>query len=238
MRLFMPWTMNPSQRSSPAVQVEGRTSVGWSTQTSDRRRHRHVIYWVQVCGSCLLVLISVNSSFSGWMLEVVKTTAAPWSNEWVWRTRRGMGVAGCGSKTKSCRRSLTEAGASACISRGPHCWSRASRSETQLDVHSSFWTMTADVTPLYVFLYRVEGRTWYTSHRGRLWIAAAAKKPTPQEIAEVEEMYRRLSKKGGCTVWNWLISCVKPLYLTNKLSKNVFSATADSKYYSIVLWKY
>uniref|UniRef100_A0A8C7ZZJ6 Activating signal cointegrator 1 n=1 Tax=Oryzias sinensis TaxID=183150 RepID=A0A8C7ZZJ6_9TELE len=42
---------------------------------------------------------------------------------------------------------------------------------------------------------KVEGRTWYTSHRGRLWIAAAAKKPTPQEIAEVEEMYRRLSKK-------------------------------------------
>ncbi|XP_015250119.1 PREDICTED: activating signal cointegrator 1-like [Cyprinodon variegatus] len=42
---------------------------------------------------------------------------------------------------------------------------------------------------------RVEGRTWYTSHRGRLWIAAAAKKPTPQEIAEVEQMYRCLYKK-------------------------------------------
>ncbi|PWA18843.1 hypothetical protein CCH79_00004867, partial [Gambusia affinis] len=42
---------------------------------------------------------------------------------------------------------------------------------------------------------RVEGRTWYTSHRGRLWIAAAAKKPTAQEIAEVEQMYRHIHKK-------------------------------------------
>nr|XP_006629131.2 PREDICTED: activating signal cointegrator 1 [Lepisosteus oculatus] len=39
---------------------------------------------------------------------------------------------------------------------------------------------------------RVEGRTWYTSHRGRLWIAAAAKRPTPQETAQVEAMYRKL----------------------------------------------
>uniref|UniRef100_A0A8C5FVU2 Thyroid hormone receptor interactor 4 n=1 Tax=Gadus morhua TaxID=8049 RepID=A0A8C5FVU2_GADMO len=43
---------------------------------------------------------------------------------------------------------------------------------------------------------RMEGRTWYTSHRGRLWISAAAKKPTPQEIAEVESMYCQLYKKG------------------------------------------
>ncbi|XP_059211928.1 activating signal cointegrator 1 [Centropristis striata] len=43
---------------------------------------------------------------------------------------------------------------------------------------------------------RVEGRTWYTSHRGRLWIAAAAKKPTPQEISEVEMMYRHINKKA------------------------------------------
>ncbi|XP_060924312.1 activating signal cointegrator 1 [Limanda limanda] len=42
---------------------------------------------------------------------------------------------------------------------------------------------------------RVEGRTWYSSHRGRLWIAAAAKKATPQEIAEVEAMYRHIYKK-------------------------------------------
>ncbi|XP_034015681.1 activating signal cointegrator 1 [Thalassophryne amazonica] len=42
---------------------------------------------------------------------------------------------------------------------------------------------------------RTEGRTWYTSHRGRLWIAAAAKKPSPQEVAEVEGIYRRVYKK-------------------------------------------
>lgn len=42
---------------------------------------------------------------------------------------------------------------------------------------------------------RVEGRTWYTSHRGRLWIAAAAKKPTPQEIAQVEDMYRHMYRR-------------------------------------------
>ncbi|KTG01975.1 hypothetical protein cypCar_00039895 [Cyprinus carpio] len=42
---------------------------------------------------------------------------------------------------------------------------------------------------------RVEGRTWYTSHRGRLWIAAAANRPTPQEIAEVEAMYRHIYKE-------------------------------------------
>ena len=27
-----------------------------------------------------------------------------------------------------------------------------------------------------------EGRTWYSSHRGRLWIHAAAKVPTDEEI--------------------------------------------------------
>ncbi|XP_048041529.1 activating signal cointegrator 1 isoform X1 [Megalobrama amblycephala] len=41
---------------------------------------------------------------------------------------------------------------------------------------------------------RVEGRTWYTSHRGRLWIAAAANRATPQEIAGVEAMYRQIYK--------------------------------------------
>ncbi|XP_041034583.1 activating signal cointegrator 1 [Carcharodon carcharias] len=39
---------------------------------------------------------------------------------------------------------------------------------------------------------RAEGRTWYTSHRGRLWIAAAAKRPSPQEITEIEGTYRAM----------------------------------------------
>ncbi|NXR11616.1 TRIP4 protein, partial [Semnornis frantzii] len=39
---------------------------------------------------------------------------------------------------------------------------------------------------------RVEGRTWYSSHRGRLWIAATAKRPSPQEILELEATYKVL----------------------------------------------
>ena len=39
---------------------------------------------------------------------------------------------------------------------------------------------------------RVEGRVWYTPHRGRLWIAATAKQPTEQDIKAVEGMYRAL----------------------------------------------
>ncbi|CAH1797101.1 unnamed protein product [Owenia fusiformis] len=35
-----------------------------------------------------------------------------------------------------------------------------------------------------------EGRTWYTPHRGRLWIAATAKKPTAEEIADLEQAAR------------------------------------------------
>ncbi|XP_061451061.1 activating signal cointegrator 1 isoform X2 [Rhineura floridana] len=42
---------------------------------------------------------------------------------------------------------------------------------------------------------RVEGRTWYTSHRGRLWIAATAKRPSPQEICEQEATYKILLGK-------------------------------------------
>ncbi|XP_041362794.1 activating signal cointegrator 1-like [Gigantopelta aegis] len=37
-----------------------------------------------------------------------------------------------------------------------------------------------------------EGRTWYTAHRGRLWIAATKQTPETQTIAEVEQQYRFL----------------------------------------------
>ncbi|KFQ28750.1 Activating signal cointegrator 1, partial [Merops nubicus] len=71
---------------------------------------------------------------------------------------------------------------------------------------------------------RVEGRTWYTSHRGRLWIAATAKRPSPQEIAELETTYRMLLQKDvefpsdyppGC-----LLGCVE---VTDCLSQEQFS---------------
>ncbi|XP_062868859.1 activating signal cointegrator 1 isoform X2 [Trichomycterus rosablanca] len=70
---------------------------------------------------------------------------------------------------------------------------------------------------------RVEGRTWYTSHRGRLWIASAAKKPTSEEITEVETMYRQIYKQDlqfpkdyptGC-----LLGCVN---MTDCLSQEQF----------------
>lgn len=35
-----------------------------------------------------------------------------------------------------------------------------------------------------------EGRTWYSAHRGRLWIAAAAKEVAPEEISALEAFYR------------------------------------------------
>jgi hypothetical protein len=39
---------------------------------------------------------------------------------------------------------------------------------------------------------RLEGRSWGTSHRGRLWIHAAAHEPSPEEIAAVEQDYKTL----------------------------------------------
>ncbi|NXG61398.1 TRIP4 protein, partial [Hemiprocne comata] len=71
---------------------------------------------------------------------------------------------------------------------------------------------------------RVEGRTWYTSHRGRLWIAATAKRPSPQEISELETTYRMLLHKdvefpgdypSGC-----LLGCVD---VTDCLSQEQFN---------------
>ncbi|CAG5134909.1 unnamed protein product [Candidula unifasciata] len=37
-----------------------------------------------------------------------------------------------------------------------------------------------------------EGRTWYSPHRGRLWIASTAKSPSPDDIREHEHMYAHL----------------------------------------------
>uniref|UniRef100_A0A6B2E759 Putative activating signal cointegrator 1-like protein n=1 Tax=Phlebotomus kandelakii TaxID=1109342 RepID=A0A6B2E759_9DIPT len=40
-----------------------------------------------------------------------------------------------------------------------------------------------------------EGRCWYSSHRGRLWIASTAKPVNPEEIKELEDFYRRFYNK-------------------------------------------
>lgn len=43
----------------------------------------------------------------------------------------------------------------------------------------------------------MEGRSWYTPHRGRLWIAATAKRPSPQEVSELQTTYRFLRGEGN-----------------------------------------
>ena len=53
---------------------------------------------------------------------------------------------------------------------------------------------------MFVFLFCCfshEGRSWYTAHRGRLWIAATAKAATSEEITELEDHYRLLYKGGN-----------------------------------------
>uniref|UniRef100_A0A8C0XKA8 Activating signal cointegrator 1 n=1 Tax=Castor canadensis TaxID=51338 RepID=A0A8C0XKA8_CASCN len=49
---------------------------------------------------------------------------------------------------------------------------------------------------------RVEGRSWYTPHRGRLWIAATGKKPSPQEVSELQATYRLLHGKGNSHIFS------------------------------------
>jgi len=42
-----------------------------------------------------------------------------------------------------------------------------------------------------------EGRTWYSQHRGRLWIHAGSKEPSPEDIAAYEQFYR--GRRPGVT---------------------------------------
>ncbi|XP_066598962.1 activating signal cointegrator 1 isoform X2 [Prorops nasuta] len=57
-----------------------------------------------------------------------------------------------------------------------------------------------------------EGRTWYTPHRGRLWIAAAAKAPDPEDVSKVEQFYRLTHNEGtnfpSCYPVGCLLGCV------------------------------
>ena len=40
-------------------------------------------------------------------------------------------------------------------------------------------------------MYSHEGRSWYSAHRGILWIASTAKAPQSGEITGVEDFYRK-----------------------------------------------
>jgi hypothetical protein len=47
---------------------------------------------------------------------------------------------------------------------------------------------------------KVEGRPWYTSHRGRLWIASAAKQATAEDVRAVVDAHRaqhRTHRRGN-----------------------------------------
>ena len=35
-----------------------------------------------------------------------------------------------------------------------------------------------------------EGRNWYSAHRGRLWIHAASKVPSDEEVRQVQDFYK------------------------------------------------
>lgn len=41
-----------------------------------------------------------------------------------------------------------------------------------------------------IFDFRHEGRTWYSSHRGRLWIASTAKPVNVDEVIQMEQFYK------------------------------------------------
>ncbi|XP_059486166.1 activating signal cointegrator 1 isoform X2 [Neocloeon triangulifer] len=54
-----------------------------------------------------------------------------------------------------------------------------------------------------------EGRSWYTKHRGPLWIAAAAKVPTEDEIAEIEKAHSHIAQKENLDFpKNYPVSCL------------------------------
>lgn len=47
-----------------------------------------------------------------------------------------------------------------------------------------------------------EGRSWYTSHRGRLWIAATAKPVDPNEVKVLENFYRKYYNGMSIFIFN------------------------------------
>jgi len=44
---------------------------------------------------------------------------------------------------------------------------------------------------------RIEGRSWPTDHRGRLWIHATSTKPTDEQVQELERFYRDVHGMEG-----------------------------------------
>ncbi|RZF48358.1 hypothetical protein LSTR_LSTR007525 [Laodelphax striatellus] len=53
-----------------------------------------------------------------------------------------------------------------------------------------------------------EGRTWYTAHRGRLWIAAASKPPLTEDVKDIEESYRKFKSDELRFPTEYPVSCL------------------------------
>ena len=45
-----------------------------------------------------------------------------------------------------------------------------------------------------------EGRSWYSSHRGRLWIASTAKPVDPDEVKTLQNFYKKYYNGNGGSV--------------------------------------
>lgn len=69
----------------------------------------------------------------------------------------------------------------------------------------------------WLFVFRHEGRTWYTKHRGPLWIAAAAKVPTQEEIDCIEQMHSQVAQKGAVRSSRFLFVYFFSSYALNNL---------------------
>lgn len=68
-----------------------------------------------------------------------------------------------------------------------------------------------------------EGRTWYSSHRGRLWIAATAKPPTKEDISSLEQTYRILKNEKIRFPESYPTSCLLGcVTVTNVLSQEEY----------------
>ena len=70
---------------------------------------------------------------------------------------------------------------------------RSATPTTVLSLHQPLASMLA------YGLQRVEGRVWSSSQRGPLWIHAAAKQPSADDIAYWEELYRHVHSLDGTT---------------------------------------
>ena len=55
-----------------------------------------------------------------------------------------------------------------------------------------FYFFPNPLNNLQLLLCRTEGRSWYTTHRGRLWIAATVQEPAVDTISSVEKMCKTL----------------------------------------------